>query len=189
LRLYWNLKSEDNFKAVVVWGKFQQLSSKPVVHASHVAELFLEDDDLAIKILSNATPAQKNSFEYFNNLAVGLAKTGKISEAEKLIAEIDIEKLSNTHKTVLVATRGLLKFRLGSLEDGRKLYEQTINEFDRIEDSVSAAVASHYFATEEKNAKSNDADKRIKEAVKRLERHKIPPLDLLAKMILSNKRP
>ena len=189
LRLYWDLKFEDSFKAAVVWGKFQQLSSKPIVHASHVAELFLQDDDLAIKVLCNSTPAQKNSFEYFNNMAVSLAKTGKISEAEKLIAEIDTEKLSNTHKTVLVATRGLLKFRLGSLEDGRKLYEQAINEFDRVEDSVSAAVASYYFATEEKNAKSNDADKRIKEAVKRLERHKIPPLDHLAKMISSNKRP
>jgi hypothetical protein len=67
LRLFYNLKFDESLKASEKWGRFQQLSSRPIIHSSNIAIAFLDDDKRAISILDKATPAQKDSFGSFSN--------------------------------------------------------------------------------------------------------------------------
>ena len=185
LRLYYNLKFEESLTATAMWGRFQQLSSRPIIHASHIAAAFLDDDKRAIDILAKATPAQTNGFLYLNNYAFSLARSGDIEAAVKKLARIEQNNLSNRERTILGATTGLIYFRSGDVENGRKLYDIAIKEFDRMDEKESAAVAAYYLAREEKHIRSANAEKRVREAKKRLERFDVPLLNQLAKKLTS----
>jgi len=183
LRLYYNLKFEESLTATAMWGRFQQLSGRPIIHASHIAAAFLDDDKRAIDILANARPAQTNGFLYLNNYAFSLARSGDIEAAVKKLESIGHKNLSNREKNILVATTGLICFRSGDVENGRNLYDIAIKEFDRMDEKESAAVAAYYFAREEKHILSANAEKRVREAKRRLERFDVPLLNQLAKKL------
>ncbi len=168
-----------------MWGRFQQLSSRPIIHASHIAAAFLDDDKRAIDILANAMPAQANSFLYLNNYAFSLARSGDIEAAAKKLYRIDHNNLSNRERNILVATTGLIYFRSGDIENGRNLYDIAIKEFDRRDEKESSAVAAYYLAREEKRIRSANAEKRVKEAKRRLEGFDVPLLNELAKKLIN----
>ena len=144
----------------------------------------MDDDKLALKILSEATPAQQDGFQYFNNFAVSLARIGQTDTAKKMLDRVDYDHLSQRDRCITIATEGLIKFRSGDTENGRKYYQLAINEFDKLGNSEEAAVASYYLAEEEKHVKSIEVDKIVQEARKRLGKYKIPILDNRAKKLL-----
>lgn len=61
-----------------------------------------------------------------NNLAVSLARQGKISEAADTIEKVSIDEKDYPARIVNVATRGLILFRAGQPDVGRKFYEHAI---------------------------------------------------------------
>jgi tetratricopeptide (TPR) repeat protein len=184
LRLYYNLEFEDSLTAAAMWGRFQQLSSRPIIHASHIAAAFLDDDARAIKILDSAMPAQAKGFLYLNNYAFSLARSGDIEAALKKLEHIDPENLSDRERSILTATRGLVYFRSGDIENGRNWYDIAIKEFDQMDDKEAAAVATYYLAREEKHIGSSNAEKRVMEAKRRLERFNLPLLSELARKLV-----
>ncbi len=181
LRAYNSLEFEDSVKYCKKWGRFQQLSSRPVVFSSNIASCFLDNDLEAIKILEEASSAQIDNFSFHNNYAVSLARCNRVEEAYKQMRKINFENLSEREKSVYKATSGLILFRDRDYENGRVLYQTSIIDFDRLEDKVSAAIAAHYFAIEEMHISNEGAKGRIEEAKKRIEKLNHPVLNALLK--------
>jgi len=183
MRLYNEVDFRKSLKASELWGRFQQLSSRPIIHASHIAATFLEDDTKAISILSGSMPAQQGDFLYNNNYAYSLIRSGQVEAGIKQLENIKIKSLSDSEKYVLLATTGFVCFRTGEPDKGRELYRRSIESFIQIDETYNAALAAYFLAREEKRIGSEFAKLRINEAKNRLEKLKYPPYDVLAKKL------
>jgi len=179
---YYSKEFEESLKASEKWGRFQFLSSRPIIHSTFIASSMLNDDLGAIDIFDNALPVQQNSTLAVNNYAFSLARVGRTKEAtDKLDQWID--KASGDEKLVITATMGLICFRKGDVDGGRRLYNTAINGFEISKNHRSAAIAKYYWALEEKRIKSENAESRIREAKRAIEQHHVFGFEDLAKKL------
>ena len=74
-----------------------------------------------------------------NNLAHAYIHSGRYSEAERLIR--DIEKGSEVLHPSLLATEGLLNLKLGNTNEGNRLYNKAVEEFQKKDDKKNALIA------------------------------------------------
>jgi tetratricopeptide (TPR) repeat protein len=168
-RHYYRIKDfRTSLSASKEWGRFQPFSSRPFAFASYLASVCLEDDALAIQILKGTSLPLRGSPLLANNLAFALARQNRLAEAIRTINTIDVNGITDRERFTLSATKGLISFRSGQVEDARKLYQQTVKGFDRIRESRSAAIAVFFWAVEEKRLKSDLSALRIAEARKRI---------------------
>ena len=106
-------------------------------------------------------PAQRTAFFHgllrangedaglYNNYAVALAEQGLMGRAEEAMRMAWLyEGREGVRNTVLTATEGLIAFRRGEIEAGRRLYRQAI-EAARRTDRKAALLAEAYLAREE----------------------------------------
>jgi hypothetical protein len=185
LRSFYDTDFDKSLKAAELWGRFQQLSSRPIIHASFVASTFLDDEVKAINILTGSMPAQQSNFLFTNNYAFSLVSSGQVEDGVRKLEAINVSTLSRREKLILQATNGFVFFRTGEIEKGRRLYRMAINGFDRANAAADAAMAAYYLALEEKRIASEFAKSRVNEAKVRIEKLKLPPLNFLAKKLQS----
>jgi len=183
LRLFYNKQFAGSLKAAEKWGRFQLLSSRPIILSTFISSCMLNDDLGAIDIFNNALPAQKGSPLAMNNYAFALARIGRMEEAERALDKVHINEASREEKLVLTATVGLICFRKGYVEEGRKLYSNAVTGFELLHDYRSAAIATYYWAVEEKRIKSQNAEYKIQEAKSRIERYNVFEFKALAKKL------
>lgn len=183
IRSYYDLNFVQSARASELWGRFQQLSSRPIIHASHIAAAYLEDDGKAISILTGSMPAQQDHFLFNNNLAFSLIRSGEVEAGIRQLAKINVSSLLNREKLVLLATRGFVSFRTGNADQGRRLYSNAIDGLLQSNDAESAALAAYFLAREEKRIGSELAKLKIDEAKSRIKRLNKPLLDFLAKKL------
>jgi hypothetical protein len=168
-RHYYRLKQfSKSLSSTELWSKFQPFSSRPLILASFIASVCLNNDKKAIKIIEDSYPANRSSPILINNLIFALARSGKISKALDLVKIIDVNELSEHEKFVFSATKGLISFRLGKENFARELYLKAVSGFDSINDLSSAALATYFWAIEEKRIGSIHANSRIQDATKRI---------------------
>jgi len=107
-----------------------------------------EHNRLAEQFASVGLNSNRNSFQLLNNRAVMRAYLGKVDEAyDDLTAALDIpEAHDDAH---LLATLGLLAYRSGMHEVGKRFYFSSISWFLQRRAYASAATATLYFAREE----------------------------------------
>lgn len=181
-RFFYKLDFPKSLEASQLWARFQQLSSRPVIEASFIASAFLGDDKKAISILTSSMPAQKNGFLFTNNYAFSLVNSGQLEAGIRQLATINVNSLSRREKLTLQATEGLVSFRTGEVEKGRKLYSMAIDGFAQT-DAANAALAAYFLACEEKRIGSEVAKSKIDEVKARIAKLKLPPFDFLAKKL------
>ena len=174
---------EDSLKASKMWGRFQQLSSQPIIFSSFIASVCLDDDAEAIRIIESAMPAHKNVPLLTNNYACSLARRGEVPAAAKALQKVNFRDLSEREKFTFCATQGLISFRSGDVEQGRKLYSTAVCEFEQFNNPRSAAIATYFWAIEEKRIGSPQATSRVKDAKSRIERFNVFELEDLAKRL------
>jgi tetratricopeptide (TPR) repeat protein len=173
----------DSLKASEKWGRFQFLDSRPIVLSMFLSSCMLNDDLGAIRIFDNALPAQKENASAINNCAFALARIGRTEDAQKKLDELPRNEATRREELIITATMGLIRFRSGCVEEGRKLYTHAVAGLELLKDVHSAAIATYYWAVEEKRINSQNAESKILEAKNRIERYNIFEFEDLAKKL------
>lgn len=180
---YYDKKFKESLEACKKWGRFQFLSSRPIIHSMFVSSCILDNDLEAIKTFEEAFPAQKDSPLAMNNYAFALTRVGRTKEAMDTLGRCPIDRASPEDNLAIIATKGLIWFRKGNIEGGRRLYNNAVNGFERLENYSSAAIAKCFWAVEEKRIKSEDAKARIREAKRAVEQYNVFQMEDLAKKL------
>jgi tetratricopeptide (TPR) repeat protein len=174
---------KESFGAAQQWARFQPFSSRPLIQATFLATLCLDDNVAAIDIVRRALPAHRKNPLLMNNLAFAYARLGDVKAASEALQSVDTRVLSGRDQLVLSATRGLICFRSGQPEGGRELYRDSIRGFEGIEERSAAAVAAYFWAFEERRVGSVEAPTRIADAKTRIRRAGVFELEEAAKAL------
>ncbi len=174
---------KESLLAAKKWSNFQQLSTRPVIVSTFISSVCLDDNEQSINIIKDLLQAQRNDPSIINNYAFSLVKMGKVKEAEEELKKLEKYELSDVEKLVDYATKGLIAFRKGNPDEGRQLYSKAVNGFEKLRNPYTGAIASYFWAVEEKGIKSEYAEARVKEAKNKVKRYKVICLEELAEKL------
>jgi tetratricopeptide (TPR) repeat protein len=124
-----------------VWLEDQPFETTAANMASYVCSVGLEDWSRAIGYARLGLRAQPRDPGLLNNLAYALIEAGRVEEAEQQLGLIDFSSIPQDERVASLATRGLLKFRLGDGVGGREGYETAIRLAQQFHDPRSEAMA------------------------------------------------
>jgi tetratricopeptide (TPR) repeat protein len=147
------------------WLLDEPFAIKPAALGSYIAATALEDYRKAEVIVKAGLLANPLEPILRNNLAFILASQSKTTEAEKYIACNRQENLSLDNQINFLATRGLILFRKGDTNEGRRLYREAM------EKAYQGSLHKHwgravlYLAREEMLANTPFALSTLKEAL------------------------
>lgn len=110
------------------WLDDQPFSANPCIHASFVALFGLEDFAQGLQIARVGLLANPNEPGVLNNGAVAAANLGNLGLARDYLRRAAKQKdLRAGMGAVLVATGGLIAYRSGDRDEGRRLYKSAID--------------------------------------------------------------
>jgi tetratricopeptide (TPR) repeat protein len=158
------------------WFRFQPFTSRPAVMASYIASLPLRDYHAAIAIIENAKKSSAESIMLTNNHAFSLASLDKTEEAQNVLSQILPAELTDRERYTILATKGLIEFRKGNIDEGRRMYEKAIAGFKKMGDFHSTAVAAMFRAREEILIHSEFATNALKEATTLVKKYQVREL-------------
>jgi hypothetical protein len=98
--------------------------------------------------------ANENSALLMNNLAYAEACEGNFAEAITWVKRARSLRPHPYHQALLSATAGLICFKSGDADQGRRLYESAITAFNRLGEKDSAAMATVLLAEAELQART-----------------------------------
>jgi len=154
------------FAASESWLEDEPFSGRPAALGSFIATTVLRDEELAIRILTRALPANPFDPVIVNNLAFSYASSGKVELAHKFLSRLTVSELDIANKIMLTATEGLIEFREGHTAEGRLKYGEAIDLAIENDLPRSRAVAMIYLAREEDRIASVEAEATRAEAVR-----------------------
>lgn len=140
---------DKSLSAAELWLYDEPFAKRPTVFGSWVALTMAPDFGKAEVIAKYGLERHKNDFLLLNNLTVALAYQGRHQEALKTFQNIPHEEIEGHHRATYLATSGLLKFRIGAPDEGRKLYRMAINETNKKNEIQSSVWALLHLAREE----------------------------------------
>ena len=128
-------KWQEAIESYNKWSIMEPTSSRPLLNGAFTALVALEDGKQAINFLKKAEVLVSNDPTVFNNMAIAYAYCGKLDDAQReLIHAENIYK--RTHNSLelslsmLTATKGLLAYRNGRIEEARNLYLEAVGIAD-----------------------------------------------------------
>jgi len=124
---YSNGDWKKSFDETRKWLDDQPFSRLPAIHGSFIACMLLDDYTGSEDIARAGLVANPRDVFLLNNLTVALAKGGKTQEASAVLARIIPSSLTSDDRIVWLATCGLVQFRSGNREVGRKLYRLSMD--------------------------------------------------------------
>ncbi len=132
------------------WFLDMPFARRPVMLGSHIASTLLNQQDVSIEFLKAGLVSHPNDPQIVNNIAYALALDNKPDEAFHYLQRVrPHESMDETIRVCLLATRGLVHFRNGTVEVGRKLYQQAIDESNRLKKPYFTRLAMLNYAREE----------------------------------------
>lgn len=137
-KCYNSFKMEDYAKSLDFakqWIEQEPYSTRAILHAYGLSITYLHNFTLGQEIMERSLKTHIGNPVFINNYAYALALDGKIEEAENVISKIKKIDLFSTNTTdiCLTATKGMIAFRKGDVQNGMSLY------FNAIEKSKSRA--------------------------------------------------
>ena len=140
------------------WGADEFFSDRPFNFGSYIAIEALGDAKTAEGFAKRGLRANRRDVYLLNNLAVSLAMQSRTDEAERLL-KVAKRNSSNTGEeaVMLRATEGMIRFRQGELDSGRRGYEEAILLAMAQKDQDSARRAAVYYVAEEVAAKTPES--------------------------------
>jgi tetratricopeptide (TPR) repeat protein len=145
-------RSKSDWKNAIIhcdkWATAESFSSRPYSIASSIATSLLgehADAELIAKMGLMTNPAHPG---LLNNIAFAQAEQGKPNEAAETLNRVDLKKANTIGRICLLATSGLISFKLGKPEDGRASYEAAISLAHRLGMLEIKATAQMYLARE-----------------------------------------
>jgi hypothetical protein len=142
------------FESAIQWTRFEPYSERAAMNATFIGCVELDDFSSVEGLANTALIANPKSFVLKNNLAFALASNGKVDEARGVVEQMRTLAHTTWEKATLLAADGLIAFRDLQFEIGRGYYERSVDQFVRLEDRYSEALARIYWAREELRAGS-----------------------------------
>lgn len=167
----------ESVAAAELWLRDEPFASRPAAFGSWAAQVTLSDFETAARFARHGLLTHPYDFTLLNNLAVSLANLGQITEALENFERIDPASAQALDRPTYLATKGLIQFRLGLPEEGRRLYRAAISEANSTKDTQAAVWALLHFAREEFRCDPSRAQELIREALAGVP--KLPKVDQL----------
>lgn len=127
----------------------QPVSSRPAIRGSYIAVVALMDFAAAVEIARLGRVANPDRFVLRSNFVVAAAEGGRITNAERGLTRIDSRHLGPLELIVYKATAGLLEYRQGNAERGRKPYLDALASQAQEIRPRHRALAALFFARQE----------------------------------------
>lgn len=137
------------------WLHDEPFSSQPAETGSYLAGVTVGDYILSEQFAREGLLTHKKDPTLLNNLAVALAHQDRLEEAREVYSTINPTGVDLSTQVVLQATRGLLQFRAGNMEEGRILYRDAIDLAGQYGDTRLQALAWIHLAYQEMLAGSD----------------------------------
>jgi tetratricopeptide (TPR) repeat protein len=169
------------------WLNDQPFSSRPAQMGSAIGTR-IGRDEAAIEFAEQGLRTNPDHAFLLNNLAFSAARIGQLDRARASLRRIDMSKVSEADRDVVIATQGCLAFREGDAKRGRMLYTEAVRAFREKKD-IREAVALAYHALEETRAGTADAPRLRGEALELAKDKLFQPEDrpLVAELENANK--
>ena len=106
-------------------------SSRPLDYGAFISLVALEDGNKALNFLTRSKLRFPNNPMILNNLAVAYAYNGDIREASTQLNQVNSIRLPEDKQPVITATKGLIAYRKGDIESGRKFYFDAIEKLTK----------------------------------------------------------
>lgn len=168
-RAWMAAEEKDHRKAVAEawnWHYDQPFASRPAEFGSYHASIE-EDYQAGAEIAKAALPSNGERFMLLNNLSFCLASSDRPADASRYLKRIKVAELSNRERATYLATRGLIAFRSGRVDEGRHLYDRSLGT---LKDRDNQALASILLAREARLIKApyaKDLEVRARSATER----------------------
>ena len=137
-------KYEEAFISSLKWMRDYRFSHEPTAFASDITCTFLKQYDYSADIIKRWLESHPHDYPMVNNLVYVLALSDKIEEAEKYLSSINLKQslADNTDNGIcLIATEGLIQYRKKNIEEGRALYQLSIDTAKRLRKKELAGKA------------------------------------------------
>ncbi len=158
------------------WFYYQPFSSIPVVDASYMSSLALEDYENTVDLCTKALLTLSLEPMLINNLVYSLTQLGRIEEALVWLDKIDIANADDNERATFLATIGLISYKEKDLKKGREYYEKSIDIFKKTKSNRQLAVACYSFGVEEFNFSKEKGTALLKQAFSIADKYKINEL-------------
>ena len=149
----WDHQKEEEWQKAInscwQWGADEPFSDRPYLLGSFIAIEALGDAVQAEKLAREGLSANSDETYLHNNLAVALAYQGKLEKAEESLKLARRWASGDDGGGTLRATAGLLHYRRGDVEAGRKEYMAAIRAARARRDEDAARRAAVYLVLEE----------------------------------------
>ena len=140
------MESGQALRAAWEWHNDQPFASGPGELGSYHASV-AEEFEEGVRIADASLKANPNEFLLSNNLTFCLLKLDRVTEAAEILGEIETEGLDSATAATYIATVGLLEFRRGNPDLGRRHYQNAIQRSrspsHRMRAKINLAVEEH----------------------------------------------
>jgi tetratricopeptide (TPR) repeat protein len=168
------------------WLQDEPFSSRPAQLGSFVAAVTLEDFVAAKEFALRGLQANPNDIILLNNLSLSYAEQGDLIRAVQTLNTAKALKGTGAEDIYLTASEGLLQFRFGNVEQGRRLYEEAIRRAEEKELPRAKALALAHLIREEVRIDKNAVPRPLFDAAVELSRQAQPDLrTFIARIIQS----
>ena len=127
-QLYESGEWEESMQLAEQWAEYEPYSTRSIRYMSYMNLVCRNDHVDCIEKSERGLNLRKYDFTFLNNLVIAYAQQGEIEKAEEKFALIKKQEMDEEENAVYVATKGMLAFRNGSIDEGRKLYQEAVNE-------------------------------------------------------------
>jgi tetratricopeptide (TPR) repeat protein len=131
------------------WQLDEPFASRPAVFGSFMASVVTEDFRSAIEFAVRGLATEPDEPTLLNNLAYAYACADELDQARTAYEAIGRAKLDLSLEIAYLATGGLIAFRQGRLEEGRRLYHSAVEKASRTEFREQRILGLVFHAREE----------------------------------------
>jgi Tfp pilus assembly protein PilF len=185
LSTFWTGRWPESVAFSAKWAQDEPFSTRPFLHGSFLAASALENPSEGARIARLGLRVNPRDPGLLNNLAFSLVGQGKPAEAKEAIRDAPFEHAPQHSKICLVATKGLIEYRLGRPAEGKKLYQEAISQAAKLKLAPLKARALLYLAREEALSNQPNFDAVLKDAIREISRTRNLELHHLARTIKS----
>jgi tetratricopeptide (TPR) repeat protein len=183
LSTYWAEQWSNSVELSRKWAQDEPFSTRPFLHGSFLASSALQNPAEGERIARLGLRVNPHDPGLLNNLAFSIVCLGRPIEAKEVISGISIEHGPEQSKICLLATRGLIEYRLERPSEGKKLYQEAISKASKLSLAPLKARALLYFAREEALADQPDFGSLLDDAIREVSRVRNPGLRQLVTAI------
>jgi hypothetical protein len=118
-----------------------------------------------------------------NNVAFALVESDRAAEAKEALKDADLSVADLTAKICLIATSGLVEYRLNNFSVGRELYLNAIRVAHEEGDRALKGLAQVYMAREEARAGAEGFSELFDRGARELAKHGTPQAVAIANVV------